>query len=39
MAGFIPAIPTIKAQRRYDRDHRDKPGDDIGVVAASILDT
>jgi hypothetical protein len=25
----VPAIPIIQAQRSINRDHRDKPGDDI----------
>jgi hypothetical protein len=29
MAGFIPAIPLRGAPCQPDRDHRDKPGDDI----------
>ena len=29
MAGLVPAIPTGKTSCQHDRDHRDKPGDDI----------
>jgi len=36
MAGLVPAIPIMKAQCLINRDHRDKPGDDIGDMSTSL---
>ena len=35
MAGLVPATPIMKAPCLINRDHRDKPGDDIENVPIS----
>ncbi len=35
MAGLVPAIPAVKTERSIDRDGRDEPGHDSGLLPAS----